>query len=90
MFYFFYILALISSINFVKYAPLEHYITFTHYFAVVLPNPPLRISVASSSTVIPYSTKIPCMNPVSAGIVRVLFSLESFVIFEKMWPSLSE
>ena len=57
---------------------------------VVLPNPPLRISVASSSTVIPYSTKIPCINPVSAGIVRVLFSLESFVIFEKIWPSLSE
>ena len=59
-------------------------ISLFYYFAVVLPKPPLRISVASSSTVIPYSTKMPCINPVSVGIIRVLFSLESFVSFAKM------
>lgn len=36
------------------------------YFCVVLPKPPLRMPCASSSTVIPYSTKIPCINPVPA------------------------
>lgn len=57
---------------------------------VVLPNPPFLISVASSSSVIPYSVKIPCMNPSPALISTVFPSLLSLVILEKICPSLSE
>lgn len=59
------------------------------YF-VVLPKPPLRMPSASSSSVIPYCMKIPWANPVPAGTSTVLPSLESFVIFMKICPSLSE
>ena len=34
-----------------------------NFYLVVDPNPPFLTAVASSSTVIPYSTKIPCINP---------------------------
>ena len=108
MFYFFYILALISSINFVKYAPPEHYITFTHYFysdneghifskitndsnenkTLTIPADTgfmQGIFVEYGITVDDDATEIR-----NGGFGRVLFSLESFVIFEKMWPSLSE
>lgn len=60
-----------------------------NYF-VVLPKPPLRMPSASSSSVIPYCMKIPWANPVPAGTSTVLPSLESFVIFIKICPSLSE
>lgn len=59
------------------------------YF-VVLPKPPLRMPSASSSSVIPYCMKIPWANPVPAGTSTLLPSLESFVIFMKICPSLSE
>ena len=35
------------------------------FYFVVLPKPPFLTASASSSTVIPYSTKIPCIKPVS-------------------------
>ena len=60
------------------------------FYFVVLPKPPFLTASASSSTVIPYSTKIPCMNPVPAGIWMVLSSLVSLVSLAKIWPSLSE
>lgn len=60
------------------------------YRPVVLPNPPFRISPASSSTVTPYSRKIPCINPIPEPNSSVLFSRESLVIFAIICPSLSE
>lgn len=59
------------------------------YF-VVDPKPPFRISVTLSSAVIPYSTKIPCINPCPFSTVRVLSCFASFVIFANICPSLSE
>ena len=63
---------------------------FFYFWPVVLPKPPFRISTASSSTVMPYSTKIPCINPVPFSMQTTFPSLESLVSFAKIWPSLSE
>ncbi len=57
---------------------------------VVLPNPPFLTSVASSSTVIPYSTKMPWAKPSPASRVSVFPSWPSFVTLINMCPSLSE
>ena len=67
----------------------HHRPSLAHYLEVD-PNPPLRTPSASSSTVIPNWTKIPCMNPSPAFSCRTLFSLESFVILAMICPSLSE
>ena len=57
---------------------------------VVLPKPPFRTPAVSSSTVIPYSIKIPCAKPSPFLSSTVLPSFESFVILIKICPSLSE
>ena len=56
----------------------------------VLPKPPLRLAVASSSSVTPNGRKMPCANPSPALSERVLPALPSFVILMKICPSLSE
>lgn len=76
-----------------KYPPILPIVYFKKnmvpYF-VVLPKPPLRISLTSSSTVMPYSKKIPCINPMPAPTSRTFPSLESLVILAIICPSLSE
>ena len=54
------------------------------FYFVVLPKPPFLTASASSSTVIPYSTKIACIKPVPAGIWIVLSSLVSLVSLAKI------
>ena len=68
----------------------EQPLIFFYFWPVVLPKPPFRISTASSSTVMPYSTKIPCIKPVPFSMQTTFPSLESLVSFAKIWPSLSE
>ena len=50
----------------------------------------IHISVTSSSIVIPYSTNIPCINPVPTESSTTFPSFVSFVSFAKICPSLSE
>ena len=56
------------------------FILHSSYF-VVLPNPPFLTSVTSSSIVIPYSTKIPCINPVPSESSTIFPSFVSFCQF---------
>ena len=48
-------------------------------YLVVLPSPPLRISRASSSSVMPKGRKIPCIYPCPAATATVFPSRESLV-----------
>ncbi len=58
-------------------------LSFLHPYFVVLPNPPFLTAVASSSTVIPYSTKIPCIKPVPFPSSTVLFLIGIIRQFRK-------
>ena len=62
----------------------------SNIYLVVLPKPPFLTPSASSSSILPYGKKIPWTKPVPFCTVISLPSLESFVILQKICPSLSE
>ena len=66
----------------------KHIIIRNYYFLSVLPKPPFRSLSTQSSSVIPYSIKIPCAKASPCLICTAL--LPSFVILIKICPSLSE